>query len=374
MDLAFGMRATSVLVDRPRVSWLTNGFKRMEKAMTTSLEQVLTGVTRRSVRNLAAALFATVAVTASQVDAQRPVVPGTGSEIVGVADDFEDPAWNYIPRNPKSTEDIDENQRSPMGRSTNGRWYEGVKRGHPDVVERVKTPAGGIPGSKGSLLMRSKFTGLPGRPSGTMHQDDFVANVQYRLKRRIEIAEVPSVTTRVFLPPVDTWENRSGPQFGFRLALETTAMVDKEVGIGIFKRTTQEMGNEVYWPGMFVEFESKSTTGKENDFAYLRVRGNQRGGDFRGPQITTTGWWTMGMSVTPDGMVHYYASPGVDDLTEDDYITSQFPYSYRAERFRTFFYNICSADDGQRWSTTFIVDDPKVFVLRPRGQRIATRP
>jgi hypothetical protein len=80
----------------------------------------------------------------------------------------------------------------------------------------------------------------------------------------------------------------------------------------------------------------------------------------------------MGMSVTPDGMVHYYAKPGVDDLTEEDYITSQFPYDYRCERFRTFFFNICSADDGVRWSTAFIIDDPKVFVLRPSG-KIATR-
>ena len=320
-----------------------------------------------SITILLAICFATVA------DAQRPVVPGTGSEIIGVSDDFEDPDWNYIPRNPKSTEDIDENQRGPMGRSTNGRWYEGIKRGHPDVVRRVATPAGGLPGSNGALLMRSKFTGIPGVASNKMHQDDFVANVQYRLRRRVNISEVPSVTTRVFLPPVAQWENRSGPHFGFRLALETTAMVDKEVGRGIFKRTKREVDNEIYWPGMFIEFESKDQTGKADDFAYLRVRSNQRGGDFRGPQITTTGWWTLGMSVTPDGMVHYYASPGVDDLTADDYISSQLPYGYHAERFRTFFYNICSADDGRRWSTSFIVDDPKVFVLRPQGQ-IAARP
>ncbi len=311
--------------------------------------------------------------TAQQIPGgARPVVPGTGNEIVGVADDFEDPKWDYIPRNPKSTEDIDENQRGPMGRSTNGRWYEGIKRGHPDIVKRVATPSGGLPGSTGSLLLKSMQTGIPGQPSGTMHQDDFVANVQYKLNRTLNVSEAPSVTTRVYLPAVDTWENRSGPHFGFRLALETTAMVDKEIGIGIFKRTKKEMGNEVYWPGLFVEFESRNDSGKEADYAYLRVRSNSRGGDFRGPQITTTGWWTMGMSVTPDGMVHFYASPGVDDLTEEDYITSQFPYDYRCERFRTFFYNVCSADDGRRWSTAFIVDDPKVFVLRPQGQ-MATR-
>lgn len=321
-----------------------------------------------------AAVTTTVfSLPAHDILAQRPVVPGTGTEIVGVADDFEDPDWQYVKRDPKSTEDIDENQRGPLGRSTNGRWYEGIKRGHPDVVERVRTPAGGLPGSQGALLLKSMFTGIPGQPSGKMHQDDFVANVQYRLKRTIQVEEAPNVTTRVFLPPVAEWEDRSGPHFGFRLALETTAMVEKESGFGIFKRTTEEMGNEVYWPGMFVEFESKHQTRQEHDYAYWRIRSNRRGGDFRGPQITTTGWWTLGMSVTPDGMVHYYASPGVDELTEDDYITSQFPYNYRCERFRTFFYNVCSADDGRRWSTAVIVDDPKVYVVRPSGQ-LATRP
>ena len=114
-----------------------------------------------------AMMFAAGVIGAQDAAAQRAVIPGTGSEIVGVADDFEDPNWGYTKRDPKSTEDIDENQRGPMGRSTNGRWYEGIKRGHPDVVERVVTPSGGLPGSQGALLLRSKFTGIPGRPSGT---------------------------------------------------------------------------------------------------------------------------------------------------------------------------------------------------------------
>jgi hypothetical protein len=295
--------------------------------------------------------------------AQRPVVPGTGTLLAGVGDDFEDPDWQYIPNNPKSTEENNDAQNLPTGRSVNGRWYEGIKRGHPDVVKRVPTPPGGLPGSEGALLLRSLHTGIPGRPSGKTQQDDLIANVQYRMKRKVGIHEVPSVTTRVFLPPVAEWEKRNGPHFGFRLALETTAMVERETGLLKVKR--QVMDNEVYWPGMFIEFESKALTKKEHDYAYLRIRSNRRGGDFRGPQITQTGWWTLGMSVTPDGMVHYYAAPGVEELTEDAYITSELPYGYRAERFRTFFYNVCSADDGVRWSTEFIVDDPQVFLARP---------
>lgn len=305
--------------------------------------------------------------------AQRPVVPGTGHELTEVGDDFEDPSWSFTANNPKSSEDIDNNQRAPMGRSTNMRWYEGVKRGHPDVVRRVPAPAGGLAGSEWALMLKSRDTGIPGSPGNKMAQDDFVANVQYRLKRMLDVAEVPSVTTRVYLPPVAEWEPRSGPHFGFRLALETTAMIEQE--IGPLKIKKKEKGDEVYWPGMFVEFESKAQTGEPHDYAYWRIRSNPRGGDFRGPQISQTGWWTLGMSVTPDGMVHYYARPGVGELSEADYITSQFPYNYRAERFRTFFYNVCSADNGRQWSTTFIVDDPKVFVARRgQGSPVATRP
>ncbi|MBB3210221.1 hypothetical protein FHS27_006067 [Rhodopirellula rubra] len=350
-----------------RINWLRSFFATSTTWHSTRAVKLNSLGNRSALATLSIACLSCMVSTsiADQANAQRPIIPGTGQEIIGVSDDFEDPSWRYVPNNPKSTEDIDENQRGPMGKSTNGRWYEGVKRGHPDIVQRVATPPGGIPGSKGSLLMRSKFTGIPGRASGTMHQDDFICNVQYRLKRRIDVAEVPSVTTRIFLPPVAEWENRSGPHFGFRLALETTAMIEQEVGF--FKRKVEELGNEIYWPGMFIEFESKDQTGRPDDYAYLRIRSNKNGGDFRGPQITTTGWWTLGLSVTPDGMVHYYASPGVDELTADDYITSQFPYSYRAERLRTFFYNVCSADDGQRWSTSFVVDDPKVYVVRPKG-------
>ncbi len=295
--------------------------------------------------------------------AQRPVVPGTGQLISAVGDDFEDANWKYIFNNPKSTEENDDNQRGPTGKAVNGRWYEGIKRGHPDVVERVPVPPGGLPGSTHGLLLKSLQTGVPGRPSGRMQQDDFVANVQYRLKRKVSVNEVPSVVTRVFLPPVAEWEKRSGPHFGFRLALETTAMIEVD---GPFRSKRRELGPEIYWPGMFVEFESKAFSKKDHDYAYWRIRANRGGGDFRGPQITTTGWWTLGMSVTPDGMVHYYAKPGADDLTEEDYITSQIPYGYRAERFRTFFFNVCSADDGKRWSTSFIIDDSHLYLARPR--------
>ncbi len=294
-------------------------------------------------------------------------VPGTGIELTQVGDDFEDPEWSYIPNNPKSTEDINEQQNLPIGKSSNGRWFEGIKRGHPDIVRRVETPPGGIPGSTGALLMQSLYTGIPNRPSGQMHQEDFICNVQYALGGPLSVAQSPSVTTRVFLPPIDQWEHRSGPHFAFRTAVETTKTTEKRK----FLFSSSEEENEVYWPGLFICLDSKHQTGQEHDYAYFRVRSNRNGGDFKGPQITTTGWWTLGISFSSDGMVHYYAKPGVEDLTQADYITSQFPYGYRCERFRSLFYNVVNGDNGRDWTTPWIVDDAKVFVQR--GGRVARR-
>ncbi|GAB5404626.1 MAG: hypothetical protein Aurels2KO_28570 [Aureliella sp.] len=294
-------------------------------------------------------------------------VPGTGTELTQVGDDFEDPNWAYIPNNPKSTEDINERQNTPIGKSNNGRWFEGIKRGHPDVVKRVATPPGGIPGSTGSLLLQSLHTGIPNRPSRKMHQEDFIGNVQYRLGGTIAVGSAPSVTTRVYLPPIEQWEKRTGPHFAFRVALETTKIEKKQRLF--FSSSSSE--NEIYWPGLFIILESKHTTRKPDDYAYFRVRANRNGGDFKGPQITTTGWWTLGMSFSADGQVHYYAKPGVEDLTQDDYITSQYPYGYRCERFRSFFYNVVNGDNGRDWTTAWIVDDPKVFVRN--GSRVARR-
>ena len=294
-------------------------------------------------------------------------VPGTGVWLSQVGDDFEDPNWEYIPNNPKSTEDINERQNMPIGKSRNGRWFEGVKRGHPDIGRRVETPEGGLPGSTGALLLQSLHTGIPNRPSHTMHQEDFIGNVQYAMGGPIPAWQEPSVVTRVFLPPIDQWEHRNGPHFAFRAALETTKLSEKKL---LFVSSTKEE-DEVYWPGLFICFESKHVTRKEHDYAYFRVRSDRNGGDMKGPQITTTGWWTLGMSFSANGMVHYYARPGIEDLTQEDYITSQYPYGYRCESFRSFFYNVVNGDNGRDWTTPWIVDDPQVFVRNSArsGQR-----
>jgi len=295
------------------------------------------------------------------------LVPGTGVQLIQVGDDFEDEAWEFFPNNPKSSEDIDKNQRMPMGKSNNGRWYEGAKRGHPDVVKRVPTPPGGLAGSESSLLLKSLQTGIPKSFSNTMHQDDFICNVQYRLGGTVKVEQSPSMTTRVYLPPMEKWEKRNGPHFAFRAAVETTIQETKNK----FLFSSKEEKDEIYWPGLFILKAARNENGKQVSYAHFRVRADKRGGDFMGPEIKTLGWWTLGISFTPDGLTHYFAKPGVEELTQADYIATAMPYGYRCEEVRSFFYNVVNGDNGRDWTTDWIIDDPKFYVAK--SSRFASR-
>jgi hypothetical protein len=280
-------------------------------------------------------------------------VPGTGQKVVQVGDDFEDAKWEYYPNLPKSAENINEEQYLPGGYAKNGRWYEGIMRGTPDVVKRVPTPENGLADSQGSLLLRSVFTGITGRPSYNMQQDDFICDISERLGGSIPVAQQPNFVVRVFLPPVSKWERRSGPHFAIRAAVDTHTWEHEKGG--------RYWGRELYYPGFFLEFETKESNGLGYDTAYIRIRANEQGQDYRGPQITKTGWWTFGMSFTADSKVHFYCHEGIGDLTAADKVATHNPYGFRCERFKTFFFNVCSADDGRTWSTPVIIDDPTLY-------------
>ncbi len=293
-----------------------------------------------------------------------PLVPGSGTLIDYVGDDFEDTSWSFIHNFPKSSREQDERLRSPTGKSTNGRWKEGPERGHPDHMKVVPCPAGGLPGSTHGLLIRTLNSGIPGYRSNDVQQDDLIANCISRLGMSIPARDMPSAVVRVYLPPADQWEDRTGPHFGFRISTSTT-VTERAEGRGFFASSRMETKSEPYWPGIWIHFRSKTSRKVEEDSAFLAYRGNRMGRDIKCRDIPADqfGWWTFGISVTGDGQIHYYAKPGVEDLTQADHITSQFPYSYHAERLRTFFFNSCNRNDGRTWATPFIIDDPQLYVV-----------
>jgi hypothetical protein len=292
----------------------------------------------------------------SSANAKAPFVPGTGVFLEDCCDNFENTKWSYRYNHPKSSHEQDDRQRSPGGFSNNGLWHEGGKRGTPDLVKRVETPLGGIPGSNGSLMFATRNSGIPGKMAHSQQQDDLLMLFDKRLGRSIPISWEPSATVRVYLPPFDEWENRTGPQFGMRCDC-TGRNPDGSV--------------EAYWPGMFLLFQSENDRSIKKDSAKISCRGDRLGHDIRKVDIDKAGWWTLGLSFTSDGQVHYYASEGIDDLTPEDHIMSSFPYSMHNMTFNNFFFNVANWEDG-RWSTKWIIDDPKIFVQPPEGQSVSS--
>ncbi len=291
------------------------------------------------------------------------VVPGTGMEIETVGDDFEDPAWTFDLQLPKTYNQLEStlSKNEPHGWSANRRWHEGIKRGQPDLIQRVETPPGGLSGSTGALALRSLTTGGPG-PSNQQQQDDFIANIT-DVFGKIPVGQSPGVVTRVWMPPLEQWENRSGCHFAFRFSLETAGSTISTGGR--FGRRTVSSEDNLFWPGMFLnrEFVPAGPNGQAAiERVYFWMKATDTGHRLDGPEVTQFGWWTLGMSLSPDGKVHYFAKPGVEDLTADDLIASSYPFGRHAQTFHTFFFNVCNGDDGRTWSTEFVIDDPKVFV------------
>lgn len=292
------------------------------------------------------------------VDAQAQVVPGTGMKLQQVGDDFEDEKWQWIPNGNKSSKEQDEQIRQPTGYSNNNRWFESPKRGMPDHIVRVPTPEGGIPGSKGALKIQTLNSGVPTRNSNQMEQDDLVMSCSSRIGA-IAAGRNPSCTCRIYLPPFDKWEDRSGTHFGYRIDTKTTVSETKKAFL--FSRNVKKQ--EEYWPGYFIEFHSCHDGKFKEDEAVLLIRGDNLGHEVKSISLTP-GWWTLGMSVSGDGKVHFYGKQGVSDLTSADHLYSSFPYGYKAEYFATQFFNCCNMNDGKTWSTPIIIDDPAVYSMR----------
>lgn len=296
-------------------------------------------------------------IAASQNSFAQVVVPGTGQRSPVSGDTFEDKKWSFTHNFPKSSHTLDQQVRYPLGVSKNGRWQESAKRGQPDIIRRVATPKNGIPGSKGALLLRTLNSGIPRFITRTSQQDDLLFEPQ---EGAIPAAMSPSVVVRVYLPPFDQWENRTDTSFGFRLGVETTTY---EIKRSLFRKKRVPK-SEMFYPGIFIQYNApRAQNGlkKAKKSATFIIRGNQAGQDVAGPVITQTGWWTLGISLSPNGQLHYFANPGVGKLTQKHRIHSAFYAGHRMERYHTFFFDIVSRNDAKTWSTAWIIDDPYLY-------------
>lgn len=276
---------------------------------------------------------------------QLAPVPGTGQTLL--TDDFEDESWSFTPNGQKSSYNIDKKVRLPGGISSNRMWAEAALRGQPDIVKRVPTPPGGPAGSTGSMLLQTLHPGVPGKVHNDVQQDDFLMDSQAMLGGMIPMSWSPNCVCRIYAPAFTQWERREGNTFGMRAGLRATHDKPNE--------ETDEMEPEEYWPGMFVHF--RYGAGRKPDSACIMVRSDVYGRDMQGPEIKEKTWYTIGLSFTPDGSVHYFFREGLDDLKPENRIASQYPYGYRAIKFEAMFFNNVVLDTGRTWSTPWVVDN-----------------
>jgi len=47
---------------------------------------------------------------------------------------------------------------------------------------------------------------------------------------------------------------------------------------------------------------------------------------------------------------------------------SSYPYNMKCSSFNNFFFNVANWDNGRSWSTKWVIDDPQIFVIPPKGQ------
>ncbi|MBX7167486.1 MAG: hypothetical protein K1X74_14245 [Pirellulales bacterium] len=324
---------------------------------------------RSSRFSVACALLAVLAAAPAARAYDYLPIPGRGTKLTRASDDFEDQKWTYVFNNPKASSELDNSSRPPMGGSTNGLWLEGPGRGHPDLIRRVTTPEGGLEGSTGALEIATLHAGVPGRVSNEAEQDDLFLNIGRSLGQSLYPSMSPSMVVRVFVPPVDEWQQRDGSHFAFRASAMGTRTKQVESRWG---RSKTERKTEGYWPGLFFQLYEGHHRQDQEDHPYLLIRAGERGEDYYKLPIKQTGWWTLGMSFSPDGRVHYFAHPGTADLTSADHLASHFPYGFHCERIDELFFDIWNDSRSGQWSPKWIVDD--VAVYQGSGGGVAQQP
>jgi hypothetical protein len=232
------------------------------------------------------------------------LIPGSGTPIEVC--DFE-----------RSSEHAEDVYDYGAGRTGTGYGLCGSLRGVPENIVASPPQPGALPGSRRALYFeredraRSRFYEENPEAVGTQvygvpdeeNQDDFLLRAG-----RFVASDGLSITVRYF---VDL--NRDAY---CSFALRST---------GWF---TDGREHQRIYPAVWL-YSADDGTGAFRDLrAFLRVADFSTGdrGFYKRDLLLDLpdkeGWWTLGLAFSHDGDVHYFASPGSDELTPADYLTS----------------------------------------------------
>jgi len=255
-------------------------------------------------------------------------VPGVGIVIDAISDEFEAPfSFDH-----------------QANISSNGLWY-GQFRGAPEIVQLVAPPDGATAESASALRLRSIDNGDDPNPG----MEDFVANFYDAtlFGRFLEFSEEPSFVTYAYFPPVSQWpQTAEGSNcFGFRVAAWDDTLVSPSNPHG------------EYYPSIWA---FRGSDGK----GYLNARvGDGFIPDVLIAEITSTGWFTLGISWDAEGRIEYYAAAGRRELTAGDLIYTDIYSARRLDVVPYHFFSLRFPATGNT-SPDFLVDRCRVFTRR----------
>ncbi len=277
-----------------------------------------------SVKAALAALLVLGLLSSATSATSAAVVPGTGTRVAALSDDFEDPGWGFD---------------YSTYVSSNGLWT-GSSRGAPEILNPVAPPSGGLSGSTRALQIRTWEAVDPSfdnwdanNPEG---QEDFFSRWHnQRFGRLLTPADYPSMTMRVHMPDIAEWMGYPRYDLGFRAEVDS-------VGPGPYNIGKHYSSIWFY----------KKTDGK----GYVYIRDSI--GDRQAVALNRPGpqWYTLGFSWDSAGS-HFYFWQGVADLTASDKIGDDteplVALNYHFVTIATLAKNTLSPDDH--------IDDVSVF-------------
>ncbi|GIS58421.1 MAG: hypothetical protein CM1200mP2_06460 [Planctomycetaceae bacterium] len=150
------------------------------------------------------------------------------------------------------------------------------------------TPLGGVIGSKGSLLIRTLHSGVPGRRTRTSQQDDLIFGGGSRFGTFIDVKHRPNFQVHVYLPPWKYWDKITDTSLGIRCDIEGRPW--KTLTKKLFTNRISSQ-TKTYWPGFFIQFNSPDDPryGFSEPSALIIMRADERGEDVVGPKSSGPG-------------------------------------------------------------------------------------
>ena len=160
------------------------------------------------------------------------------------------------------------------------------------------------------------------------------------------------------MPPFEKWEQRTGASLGWscerdRLRSAGRRRLARTPQTELVHRPYQTAGSGVdnFYPGMFIQFNSKKTTGKEKDSAIFIIRGNSYRTGLSGTGITEPGLVDAGHVVharRPGALLRQPRRRRPD--RRRPHLLALFVWR-DGHRVNTLFFNVVNIDDGRTWST-----------------------